>query len=100
MYIHIHVYIYILGATDTTSKTYLGVYVTSLPKKGKLFQYLENGTRGEEIDQAYSAYRQIAPIYSYASEVMNVSSFWGSGPFYSPLMLFGEQRIFTYGGIL
>jgi hypothetical protein len=87
-----------LGATDTTSKTYLGVYIMSLPAKGKLYQYLENGVKGEEIDQAYSAYRQIAPIYNYASEVMNVSSFWGSGPYYSPLMLFGEQEIFTYGG--
>jgi hypothetical protein len=88
-----------LGAADPTSKAFLGVYIMSLPKKGKLFQHLEDGSKGAEINQAYSAYRQTAPVYQYASSVMNVSSYWGSGPFYSPLQLFGPQQVFAYGGI-
>jgi hypothetical protein len=77
--------------------SYLGVYITALPKKGKLYQYNDDGTKGAEINQAYSAYRLVAPSYQYASKVLNVSSFWGSGVAYNPIQTLGVQNAFTYG---
>jgi hypothetical protein len=83
-----------LSVTDSQQKQYLGVFITKLPSKGKIYQYMENGdrglelgmnngtledgvTKGPEINHIYSAYSTIPPVYQYASGVENVSSYWG-----------------------
>eukprot|EP00596_Hydrurales_sp_CCMP1899_P000141 CAMPEP_0119055568 /NCGR_PEP_ID=MMETSP1177-20130426/75791_1 /TAXON_ID=2985 /ORGANISM="Ochromonas sp, Strain CCMP1899" /LENGTH=1294 /DNA_ID=CAMNT_0007036121 /DNA_START=125 /DNA_END=4009 /DNA_ORIENTATION=- len=87
-----------LTIKDTSSGSYLGAYITELPTKGKLYQYNDDGTKGKEIDQAYSAYRLVAPTYQYASKVLNVSSFWGkAGASYNPIQTLGVKDAFTYG---
>lgn len=49
------------------------------------------------IDKIYSAYVKEAPSYQYATKVMNVSSFWGTGDEYSPGHALGPQDVFRYG---
>lgn len=66
-----------LPAVDNEQGAYIGVYIKSMPKKGKLYQVLQNGTKGNLIEKAFSAYSLQSPIYQYASKVVNVSSFWG-----------------------
>ena len=37
------------------------------------------------------------PSYQYATKVMNVSSFWGTGMEYNPGQTLGPQDVFRYG---
>jgi hypothetical protein len=110
-----------LAVTDSQQKQYLGVYITKLPSKGKLYQYMGKGKRGLElgtgdgrelkrevgdrsdgplIDHIYSAYSSIPPRYQFASGVVNVSSYWGGDVNYSPIQTFGPKNCFIYGDCL
>ena len=64
---------------------------------GTLYQVLSDGTRGAVIDKIYSAYMKNTPSYQYATKVMNVSSFWGTGIEYDPGQALGPQDVFRYG---
>ena len=58
---------------------------------------LSDGSRGPAINKIYSAYVKESPSYQYATKVMNVSSFWGTGDEYSPGRALGPQDVFRYG---
>jgi hypothetical protein len=88
--IHSHV-------VDFARDQYMGVYVTSLPKKGKIYQLESNNERGDQISDAFSTFTTQRLISQYASKVFNVSSFWGNGPDYYPQRVLGPQDVFRYG---
>jgi hypothetical protein len=85
-----------LEAVDALQKQFLGVYVKSLPSKGKLYQRLEDGTRGAVISDTSSSVLRTY-LHQYAIAVLNVSSFWGGGSDWSPLQSLGSQDCLVYG---
>ena len=86
-----------LQAVDAEQKQYIGVYITALPTKGKLYQRLDNGSRGALINEIFSPYVQKVPIFQYANKVANVSSFWGGSADWSPGRSLGQQDCYIYG---
>lgn len=86
-----------LSASDVNQKQFIGVYITSLPTKGKLYQRLADGSRGAVIDKLFSAYTRSVPTYQYGLKVINVSSTWGNSKDYSPSHALGPQDCNIYG---
>mmetsp|Transcript_9320 Transcript_9320/g.9396 ORF Transcript_9320/g.9396 Transcript_9320/m.9396 type:complete len:1334 (-) Transcript_9320:2058-6059(-) len=86
-----------LQVEDSNSKQFVGIYILSLPAKGKLYQVDGSGNKRAEITQVFSPYIIQAPVYQYASAVVNVSSFWGGSMSWSPLQTLGPQDCFVYG---
>ena len=86
-----------LNVTDREQESFLGVYITALPSKGKLYQLNKNGTKGDVIDQVFSPYVKKAPYFQYAIKVVNVSSFWGGSADWAPGRAIGSQDCFIYG---
>jgi hypothetical protein len=85
-----------LAAKDDMQGIYIGVYIKSLPTKGKLYQRLANGTKGAAIT-ALSPNIFALSIYQYATTIKNVSSFWGGSYDWSPFQALGPQSSFVYG---
>ena len=85
-----------LPVKDFQQKQYLGVYVLSLPTKGTLYQRNPDGSLGTVIDRPFQ-YSFPTPIIQYASKVLNVSSFWGTGASWNAIQALGPQDCFLCG---
>ena len=85
-----------LPVKDDQQKQYLGVYIMSLPTKGTLYQRNPDGSLGAVISKPFQ-YSFPTPSIQYASKVLNVSSFWGSGASWNPIQGLGPQDCFVSG---
>ena len=86
-----------LPVKDDQQKQYLGVYIMSLPTKGTLYQRNPDGSLGAVIDRPFQ-YSFPQQSIQWASKVLNVSSFWGTGPSWNPIQTLGPQDCFVAGG--
>ena len=85
-----------LPAQDQQQGTYIGVYIKSLPSKGKLYQRLANGTKGAAITALASSVIGGSTV-QFGATILNVSSFWGGSNDWSPFQALGPQNAFVYG---
>jgi hypothetical protein len=79
---------------DLYQKQFIGVYIMTIPKKGKLYQINPDGSKGAPITKPYARVTRDEPIIQYAMKVNNVSSFWGGSSDWSPLQVLGPQDCF------
>ncbi|QDZ23689.1 hypothetical protein HOP50_11g62290 [Chloropicon primus] len=87
-----------LDVLDPETDMYTMV-ITKLPQKGKLFLENSDGSVGAEIIKPFTPYSLQEPIYQYAYNVTQVSSFWGNGKSvsYHPIQALGPPSVDSFG---